>query len=154
MSVAGHDTNIVVVALIHRGGRVFVARRAETKETWPGQLELVGGHVDPGEALEDALRREVREEIGVDVQIGQIVGAFTYESEDTFKVEICYLCELTDQTTEPQINPEDHSEGLWIGHDNLSVLEEDDDETRIIEKALELIGQSQKEGEQYGTSNY
>src|SRR5690606_12802812 len=120
MSVDGHNTNIVVVAVLRRGAKLFIAKRADTKQTWPGQFELIGGHVDPGETPEDALRREVREEIGVEVTIGKIVGAFTYESEDTFKVEICYLCELADESIEPILIPEDHSESAWIGRDELS----------------------------------
>jgi len=149
MSVAGHDTNIVVVALLRRGNQLFIAKRADTKQTWPGQFELIGGHVDPGETLEDALRREVREEIGVEITIGQIVGAFTYESEDTFKVEICYLCELADASAEPVINPEDHSEGRWISRDQTGMLEKVDNETDMITKAFEIIesNTSQKEGE-------
>jgi mutator protein MutT len=149
MSIAGHDTNIVVVALLRRDNQLFIARRADTKQTWPGRFELIGGHVDPGETLEQALCREVQEEIGVDVTIGEIVGAFTYESEDTFKVEICYLCELADTSAEPVINPEDHSEGRWITAHEISVLEKEDNETELIRKAFTIIesNQSQKEGE-------
>lgn len=145
MSVVGHDTNIVVVAVIHRDGKVFIAKRADTKETWPGKFELVGGHVDPGETLEVALQREVREEIDAEVTIGPIIGAFTYESEDTFKVEICYLCELADPASEPVINPEDHSEGRWISKADLGMLTEGDNEAIVITKALELIDQDKGE---------
>jgi mutator protein MutT len=149
MSIGGHDTNIVVVSLLRRGDQLFIARRADTKKTWPGRFELIGGHVDPGETLEDALRREVREEIGIEIVIGDIVGAFTYESENTFKVEICYLCELADISAEPIINPEDHSEGRWISREDMHVLEKDDEEAEMVKKAFAMIesNPTQKEGE-------
>lgn len=145
MSVDGHNTNIVVVALLRRGNKLFIAKRAETKQTWPGRYELIGGHVDPGETLEAALAREVREEIGVEVAIGEIVGAFTYESEDTFKVEIAYLCELADESAEPVLNPEDHSEAAWITKDELETFGKEDEEADMLVKAFTLI--DQKEGE-------
>lgn len=149
MSIDGHNTNIVVVALLRRGNKLFIAKRADTKQTWPGRYELIGGHVDPGETLEDALKREVREEINVEVTVGQIVGAFTYESEATFKVEICYLCELADVSAEPVINPDDHSEGQWIDSSQLATFGKEDEETDMLAKAFAIIDTtiSQKEGE-------
>lgn len=137
--MSDHLTNIVVVAVLHRNGKIFIAKRADSKVTWPGCFELVGGHVDPGEKLEDALRREVREEIGVEIIVGPIVDAFTYQSEDTFKVEIGYLCQLAQETDEPAINPEDHSEAKWIDEAAVSEMEKDDDEVIMIRKAFKQL---------------
>jgi len=135
-----HLTNIVVCALIERDGKLFVAKRADTKASWPGRYEIVGGHVDPGESLEEALRRELREEIGVEVEIGRIVDAFTYHSgdENVFKVEICYLCHLP-KGIEPTLNPEDHSEARWITEEELPLTEKEDEETEAIRKAFNIL---------------
>lgn len=53
----------VVVALIVSGGRVLVERRDAADEHSPGVFRFPAGHVEPGEALEAALRREVQEEL-------------------------------------------------------------------------------------------
>jgi 8-oxo-dGTP pyrophosphatase MutT (NUDIX family) len=135
-----HLSNIVVVGVIHREGKVFIARRADTKTTFPGRYELIGGHVDPGEQLVVALQREIHEELAVEVEVGQIIDAFTYESENMFKVEICYLCTLTDATKEPTLHPADHSEAKWIGAGELALFEKEDEETEIVRKAFKLIG--------------
>jgi 8-oxo-dGTP diphosphatase len=52
--------------------RVLVVREAplETRSK-AGQYQMVGGRVDPGERFEDALRREIREEVGLEIEIGQ-----------------------------------------------------------------------------------
>lgn len=62
-----------VVAILVRdsGGRVFVHRRTETKDVFPGLYDaFVAGTVTAGEALEDAARRELAEELGIrDVEL-------------------------------------------------------------------------------------
>lgn len=61
-----------VIVLVRDGDRVLLARKAG----WaPGRYALVAGFVDNGECLEGAVRREVREEVGVDVKDIQYVGS-------------------------------------------------------------------------------
>lgn len=58
----------VVAAIIQRDGRVLVAQRPPTKH-YPLQWEFPGGKVEPGESPEEALRREIREELGVEIDV-------------------------------------------------------------------------------------
>jgi NAD+ diphosphatase len=61
-----------VIVLVRDGDRCLLARKAE----WaPGRYALVAGFVDNGESLEGAVRREVKEEVGVDVDDVQYVGS-------------------------------------------------------------------------------
>jgi mutator protein MutT len=134
-----HLTNIVVVGLIVRGGRIFVARRAASKAAFPNVFELLGGHLDPGEQPSETLVREIQEELGVTVKVGTIIDAFTYEDNEGLKVEICYLCELQDPATEPKLNPVDHSEGRWIEESEIDSLGKDDEEVAVLRKAFKMI---------------
>lgn len=131
-----HQTNIVVVGFIVRDNKIFIAKRAATKSTFPDRFELVGGHLDPGETVEDALRREIKEEIGIKVTVAEPIDVFTYESEGIFKVEICYLCYPEDPTIEPVLNPADHSSALWITEDEIDRFEKEDEETAALRKAF------------------
>ena len=138
MGSQGYLSNIVVVALLERGGKVFIAKRAATKLTWPNRYELIGGHVDPGETLEAALIREIDEEIHVTVDVDRIIDAFTFESENNFKVEICYLCHLP-SNQEPRLNSVDHSEAKWINKSEISLFEKEDQETEVLRKLFTII---------------
>jgi mutator protein MutT len=60
-----------VAALIERGGEVLVARRKEEGER-AGLWEFPGGKVEAGEGERAALARELREELGVRVQVGEL----------------------------------------------------------------------------------
>ena len=134
-----HETNIVVVAILHRDGKVFIAKRATTKKTFPDRFELIGGHVDPGEQPEEALHRELMEEVQIQVVIDRPIFAFTYESEDMMKIEICYLCTLAPDSGEPVLDPNDHSTSLWIGEDQIDLFEKDDEETEALRRAFKYL---------------
>ena len=62
---------LFVAALIARGDEVLVARRKEAGER-AGLWEFPGGKVEPGEGERAALARELREELGVRVQVGEL----------------------------------------------------------------------------------
>lgn len=63
---------VVVAALIERGGRVLVSQRGPGVGH-PGRWEFPGGKREAGERDVDALARELREELGVEVEIGPMV---------------------------------------------------------------------------------
>ncbi|MBB5080912.1 (deoxy)nucleoside triphosphate pyrophosphohydrolase [Nonomuraea endophytica] len=64
---------VVVAAVIVSDGRVLAAQRAEPPAL-AGGWEFPGGKVDPGEGEEEALLRECREELGVEISVGRRVG--------------------------------------------------------------------------------
>ncbi len=60
---------VVVAAVIERGGRILVSQRGPGVGQ-PGRWEFPGGKREPGEGDEEALRRELREELGIDLHVG------------------------------------------------------------------------------------
>jgi 8-oxo-dGTP diphosphatase len=62
----------VVAAVVTRGGALLVTRRPD-RPGQPGQWEFPGGKVEPGERDEDALAREIREELGCEVEVGRVL---------------------------------------------------------------------------------
>ncbi|HZY04441.1 MAG TPA: (deoxy)nucleoside triphosphate pyrophosphohydrolase [Anaeromyxobacteraceae bacterium] len=86
-------TACVVAAVIRRGGRVLIARRRDAAERG-GQWEFPGGKVEPGESEPGALRREIREELGCEVEVGRLLLRHRHRYPD-LDVELAfYACEL------------------------------------------------------------
>ena len=62
------ESVVVAAAVVERGGRFLVTRRLDGTHL-AGRWEFPGGKCEPGESIEDCLRRELREELGVEVAI-------------------------------------------------------------------------------------
>lgn len=62
----------VVAAVVRASDRILVTRRPD-RAGRPGQWEFPGGKVEPGEAEPEALRREIREELGCGVEVGPLL---------------------------------------------------------------------------------
>jgi len=89
----------VAAAVIFRDGRVLIARRPPDG-LLGGLWEFPGGKVEPGEDLALALRREIHEELGVQIEVGQKVGVFNH-AYTHYKVTLhAFCCSLT--AGEPQ----------------------------------------------------
>ena len=85
----------VVAALIRQGNKFMIFQRPETK-TRAFQWEFVGGKVEPGESLEEALIRECREEIGVTVKVGDVFMEVDHEYPDITIHLTLFNAEITD----------------------------------------------------------
>ena len=73
----------VFVAVFDESGRLLVHRRSTSKDVWPGWCDIaIGGVVASGETYEAAARREVAEEIGVDVEPVPIDGGVARPYDD------------------------------------------------------------------------
>jgi mutator protein MutT len=59
-------------------GQVFLARRGPQAKNERGLWEFPGGSVEFGEPLADALRREMREEFGMEIEVGELLDVFDH----------------------------------------------------------------------------
>jgi ADP-ribose pyrophosphatase YjhB (NUDIX family) len=96
----GHWVNypnpaVTAFAWLEHDGRFLALRRAH--EPCAGQWDLPGGFVEAGEWPEDALRREITEETGLEVADMRILGAWTsrYGDGGKWTVDLAYRCRLT-----------------------------------------------------------
>jgi 8-oxo-dGTP diphosphatase len=101
----------VVGAALVRDRRVLAARRAQPPRL-AGGWEFPGGKVEPGESDVDALARELREELGVGVEVGAELGNV---AEGPIRLTL-YAVKLIDAQPRPL---QDHDELRWLSADDL-----------------------------------
>jgi len=104
---------IIVGAAIVANGRVLGCERAEPPES-AGRWEFPGGKVEPGESELDALVRECREELDVEIEVGDRVGTDVPLAHGRALLKV-WLARLV--TGEPQ--PLEHASLRWLSVDEL-----------------------------------
>ena len=82
----------VVAALIRDGKRVFATARGYGN--YKGWWEFPGGKVEPGESLEDALVREIREELDSEISVDKYISTIEYDYPEFHLSMRCYWCSL------------------------------------------------------------
>ena len=73
---------VVHLHVFNSKGELYLQKRPEWKDIQPGKWDTsVGGHIDLGENVETALRREAREELGIEDFTPQLLGQYVFESD-------------------------------------------------------------------------
>ena len=141
---------VVGALILNAEGQVFAMRRAHTRRLFPGCWDIVGGHVEPGETLLDALAREITEETGWALRrVLGLIEVFDWEvetpSHTQYKREFDCLVDVDGDLDQPQLEVDTFTEYRWFGLDQIEVLRENrtaGDWTiyHLIKKTLELAG--------------
>ncbi|WP_221584018.1 isopentenyl-diphosphate Delta-isomerase [Microbacterium sp. G2-8] len=110
--------------VVRSDGHVLMTRRALGKRTWPGVwTNSYCGHPEPGESLEDAVRRRATFELGLDVEIVSCpLPEFGYTARDASGIEENEHCPVFVARAVSSLdpNPDEVSETQWISPDDLS----------------------------------
>lgn len=104
--------------------KIFRSKRAETKKFLPGLWELPGGHIEFGEDIVEGLKREVFEEVGMRVSVGDAFAVFSYfnEQKGTHSFEAIFFARFLDPIESIKLNPIDHSEFHWTTEEELATM--------------------------------
>jgi 8-oxo-dGTP pyrophosphatase MutT (NUDIX family) len=105
--------HLLARAVVVDNGRVLLVRQKGI-----GDPFLPGGHIEFGESAPKSLLREIKEELGVEADVGQFLGAvehcWTYRGEKNFEVNLCFKATLTDISSEKApCSQECHLEFFW-----------------------------------------
>ena len=128
-----------VGALILHGTRVLLVRRG--REPLKGLWSLPGGVLELGETLAEGLQREVREELGLEVRILEVVEVFERITRDAegqvayHYVLVDYLCEAVGGVLQAG---DDAESAAWVDRADLAGLPVTEGTPAVIEKAFQI----------------
>lgn len=98
----------VVAAVIRRGDEVFATQRGygEFKDWW----EFPGGKMEAGESPQDALVREIREELDADIVVGELIRTVEWDYPAFHLTLHCFWCRLTSEA----LHLNEHEASAWL----------------------------------------
>ncbi len=146
--VAAHGLQVFTAcAFIHRNvdgaTKLFMPKRADTKKFLPGLYELPGGHIDFGETMVSGLKREIQEELGIEIAVGDPFYVFTYTNQikGSHSIEVVYFAQLIGSPDDITLHPEDHSSCGWFTEQEAIKLNNNDQdaELAVIKKGFALL---------------
>ena len=108
----------MVAVIVNADDQVLLTKR--NIPPFKGEWVMPGGKIDLGEPIVQALMREVREEVGLEVEVGRLIDVFEHVTpgEDNYHfIIIYYLC--TPIFCDVAHNRDEVSEALWVGRDEL-----------------------------------
>ena len=118
----------VVAAIIVRDGRIFATQRGygEWKDWW----EFPGGKIEPGESTEDALKREIREELATEIEVDELLTTVEYDYPKFHLTMHCYLCTIISG----DLSLLEHEDARWLAIDELDNVKWLPADKDVIEK--------------------
>ena len=123
----------VVAGAIVKDGKVFAAQRGNKGKT-AFKFEFPGGKIEPGETPEQALARELKEELSIDVKVHELITAIVDEYDDVILHIDTYRCELISGT--PTLS--EHIAMAWSNKEELDKLQFSQADKPTLEKIKNL----------------
>ena len=107
----------VVAAILQRDGAYFVTQRGYGE--FEGMWEFPGGKIEEGETAEFALKREIQEELGIDITIDKFLCTTEYDYPSFHLTMHCYLCSIETE----EIELREHKSARWLRPEELGSVE-------------------------------
>ena len=103
----------VVAAIIIQDGKLFATQRGygEWKDWW----EFPGGKIESGETQKDALKREIREELATEINVGKLLTTVEYDYPQFHLTMHCYLCSIVCG----RLSLLEHEDARWLAKEHL-----------------------------------
>ncbi len=124
----------VVAAVIEQDGKIFATQRGygDYKDWW----EFPGGKMEPGESPEEALAREIREELDTEISVGKLITSVEYDYPKFHMLMDCFMCNIVSG----DLKLLEHEAARWLSADELWDVKWLPSDIRVIEEIEKMIG--------------
>lgn len=107
----------VVAAIITQKNKIFATQRGYGK--WKGKWEFPGGKIELGETKEEALKREIREELDTEIKINALMQTVEYNYPEFHLILHCFLCEVV----QGNLVLLEHQDAKWLTVSELDTID-------------------------------
>ena len=103
----------VVAAIIIKDGQAFATQRGYGE--FQGWWEFPGGKMEAGESPQEALKREINEELDADIQVNELLETVEWDYPNFHLTMRCFICSLLSES----IHLNEHEAATWLNLENL-----------------------------------
>ena len=103
----------VVAAIIIKDGQVFAPQRGYGE--FQGWWEFPGGKMEAGESPQEALKREINEELDADIQVNELLETVEWDYPNFHLTMHCFICNLLSES----LHLNEHEAATWLTHETL-----------------------------------
>ena len=103
----------VVAAIIRKGDKIFATQRGYGE--WQDWWEFPGGKMEAGETPEEALKREINEELSAEINVGELLTTVEYDYPAFHLTMHCFLCSLIGEA----LHLNEHEAARWLTKEEL-----------------------------------
>ena len=123
----------VVAAVIRKDDKIFATQRGygEFKDGW----EFPGGKIEDGESPEQALAREIKEELDTDINVGDLIDTIEYDYPNFHLSMDCFWCEIL----QGELELKEHESARWLSKEKLYSVDWLPADIGLIEKIQEKL---------------
>lgn len=123
----------VVAAIITHNDQIFATQRGygEFKDGW----EFPGGKMEPGETPQQALVREIREELDTEIEVGSLVETVEYDYPNFHLTMHCFLCTIRSG----ELVLKEHEAAKWLTREELDSVDWLPADVKVVEKLKVLV---------------
>jgi 8-oxo-dGTP diphosphatase len=125
-----------VLCFITHGDDVLLLRGAPDKRLWANRYNGIGGHVEPGEDVYSAARREIQEEAGIPITELRLRGIITVAPERDEPGVLLFV--FTAQALSRDVRASAEGQPVWVARDQIGTLDVVEDVPVVLKWALEM----------------
>ena len=111
-----------------------IIKKKKITSEWKDWWEFPGGKIESGETPEEALKREIREELATEIEVGKLLTTVKYDYPKFHLTMHCYLCVIISD----QLSLLEHEDARWLVMDELDSVKWLPADKDVIEKLIAI----------------
>ena len=123
----------LVAAIIIKNGQVFATQRGYGE--WKGWWEFPGGKMEAGESPQEALKREIREELDAEITVGQLIETVEWDYPKFHLTMHCFVCTLLSE----DMHLNEHDAAAWLTKETLNSVKWLPADEGLIQKIAAIL---------------